>query len=117
MVGGRWWGCQRLAHKEIPLEEHIPDTAHYDAVLAYFIDKGWGDTYAYVEVEAYFNVGSDESVGLPEICDLHKSFIPDGFENDVAECPFLSKHESDALFASVCEAAEDEDGYELYDID
>ncbi len=117
MVGGKWWGAQRLAHKEIPLADLIPDRADPDAVCAYFIEKGWGDLYAFVEVEAYFDVGSDESVGLREICDLDESFIPDGFEDAVNECPFLTQPESDALIEKVQEIADKDDDYEFYEID
>lgn len=117
MVGGKWWGCSRLAHKEIPLADLVPDSASADAVCAFFIEKGWGGLYAFVEVEAYFDVGSDESVGLREICDLDESFIPDGFEDAVNECPFLTQKESDALMEKVREIADDGDGYEFYEID
>ena len=117
MVGGKWWGCSRLAHKEIPLADLVPDSESADAVCAFFIEKGWGDLYAFVEVEAYFDVGSDESVGLREICDLDESFIPDGFEDAVNECPFLTQKESDALMEKVREIADEGDGYEFYEID
>ena len=117
MVGGKWWGCSRLAHKEIPLADLVPDSASADAVCAFFIEKGWGGLYAFVEVEAYFDVGSDESVGLREICDLDESFIPDGFEDAVNECPFLTQKESDALMEKVREIADEGGGYEFYDID
>ena len=117
MVGGKWWGCSRLAHKEIPLADLVPDSASADAVCAFFIEKGWGGLYAFVEVEAYFDVGSDESVGLREICDLDESFIPDGFEDAVNECPFLTQKESDALMEKVREIADEGDGYEFYEID
>lgn len=117
MVGGKWWGCSRLAHKEIPLADLVPDSASADAVCAFFIEKGWGGLYAFVEVEAYFDVGSDESVGLREICDLDESFIPDGFEDAVNECPFLTQKESDALTEKVREIADEGDGYEFYEID
>jgi len=116
MVGGKWWGMKRLAHKEIDLGDIIPDNGFEDAVCAYFIEKGFGDVYAWIVVEAYFHVGSDESVGLPEICDLDESFIPDGFEDAVNKCPFLTQPEGDALKAKVQEIADDEDGYELYEI-
>lgn len=117
MVGGKWWGCSRLAHKEIPIADLVPDSAFADAVCAFFIEKGWGDLYAFVEVEAYFDVGSDESVGLREICDLDESFIPDDFEDAVNECPFLTQKESDALMEKVREIADEWDGYEFYEID
>lgn len=117
MVGGKWWGCSRLAHKEIPLADLVPDSASADAVCAFFIEKGWGGLYAFVEVEAYFDVGSDESVGLREICDLDESFVPDGFEDAVNECPFLTQKESDALMEKVREIADEGDGYEFYEID
>lgn len=117
MVGGKWWGCSRLAHKEIPLADLVPDIASTDAVCAFFIEKGWGDLYAFVEVEAYFDVGSDEAVGLREICDLDESFIPDGFEDAVNGCPFLTQPESDALMEKVREIADEGDGYEFYEID
>ena len=117
MVGGKWWGMKRLAHKEINLAEIVPENGFEEAVCAYFIEKGFGDVYAWIEVEAYFHIGSDESVGMPEICDLDESFIPDGFCEAVDACPFLTKPESDALKAKVCEIADDEDGYELYEID
>lgn len=116
MVGGRWWGCERLAHKEIALADLIPDD-RADVVCAYFIEKGWGSLYAFIEVEAYFSVGSDESVGLSEICDLDESFIPDGFEDAVNECPFLTQPESDALIEKVQEIADKDDDYEFYEID
>ena len=117
MVGGKWWGCSRLAHKEIPLADLVPDSASADAVCAYLIENGFGDIYAFVEVEAYFDVGSDESVGLREICDLDESFIPDGFEDAVNGCPFLTQPESDALMEKVREIADEGDGYEVYEID
>ena len=117
MVGGKWWGCKRLAHKEIDLGELIPENGFEDAVCAYFIDKGFGDVYAWIEVEAYFSVGSDESVGLPEICDLYESYLPEGFEKAVNDCPFLTQTESDVLIEEVWHIADDEDGYELYEID
>lgn len=117
MVGGKWWGCSRLAHKEIPLADLVPDGESADAVCAFFIEKGWGGLYAFVEVEAYFDVGSDESVGLREICDLDESFVPDGFEDAVNECPFLTQKESDALMEKVREIADEGDGYEFYEID
>ena len=117
MIGGRWWSCTRLAHKEIPLTDLIPERPDYDAVSAYFIEKGWGDDYPFVEVEAYFTTGADESVGLREICDLDESFVPEDFEKAVDDCPFLTQPESDALKEKVREIADDEDGYEFYEID
>lgn len=117
MVGGRWWSCTRLAHKEIPIADLIPDRADPDAVCAYFIEKGWGDDYPFVEVEAYFTTGADESVGLPEICDLDESFVPADFDKAIDDCPFLTKPDGEALKDKVRDIADDEDDYVFYEID
>ena len=115
MVGGKWWGVKRLAHKDIKvsdLTESITDTDKAEKALEWLTER-IGETF---RVEAYFHIGSDESVGMAEICDLYESYVPEEFCKAVDACPFLTQTESDALKAKVQEIAEDEDGYELYEI-
>lgn len=116
MVGGKWWGCQRLGYADIdftPSLESINDDAFSD-VYDYLVEK-LGDK---VRVEAYFNVGKDESVGLPEYCDLDEWFEPEDFINAVNQCPFLSKSERMRVLTDMGALIEEsEDKFELYDVD
>lgn len=119
MVGGKWWGCQRLGYADIdftPSLESINDDSHFSDVYDYLVETLGGDR---VRVEAYFNVGSDESVGLPDYCDLDEWFEPEDFITAVNECPFLSKSERMRVLTDMGVMLDglDEDNYELYDID
>ena len=116
MVGGRWWGCKRLGYADVdylPAFESIINDSHYADVTDWFRER-LGDT---VRVEAYFDCGKDESVGLSEYCDMDEWFYPDDFENAVCDCPFLSDAEQERVMEDFGKLAEDEDGYELYEID
>jgi hypothetical protein len=118
MVGGRWWGCKRLGYVDVdymPALDGINDDSHFSDVYDYLVER-IGEK---VRVEAYFNCGKDESVGLPEYCDLDEWFEPEDFINAVNECPFLSKSERMRILADMGDLIEglDDDAYELYEID
>ena len=119
MVGGRWWGATVLGYADIdfmPALESINDDSHFSDVFDYLVEKLGGYT---VRVEAYFNVGKDESVGLPEYCDMDEWFEPEDFITAVNECPFLSKSERMRVLTDMGALIEntDESDYELYDVD
>lgn len=119
MVGGRWWGATVLGYADIdftPALESINDDSHFSDVHDYLVETLGGDR---VRVEAYFNVGKDDSVGLPEYCDLDEWFEPDDFINAINECPFLSRAERMRVLTDMGALIEntDESNYELYDVD
>lgn len=117
MVGGAWENTTRLAYKDVSVErltECISDEEKAGKCLSWLTEK-IGETF---RVEAYFDVGYDKSVGLDSYWEMNESFDP---EQEVFEaidcCPWISpseKHEMRELLYEICE---DEDGYELYEID
>lgn len=116
MVGGAWAGATALAHKDFYLSDFtddIEDEARGNNAYIWLKER-LDDP---ILLEAYFDVGYDHSVGLGEYCDLNETFIPDGFEEDVNECPFLTESEKEALVKMVQGVAEKEDGYEFYEIE
>ena len=118
MVGGKWWGCQRLGYADIdftPALESINDDSHFADVMDNLVETLGGYT---VRVEAYFDVGRDESVGLSNYCDLDEWFEPEDFISAVNQCPFLSKSERMRVLTDMGALIdESEDKFELYDID
>lgn len=119
MVGGRWWGATVLGYADIdfsPALDSIQDDSHFNDVFSWIQEKLGSDT---VRVEAYFNVGKDDSVGLPEYCDLDEWFEPEDFINAINDCPFLSESERMCVLADMGELIEntDDENYELYDVD
>lgn len=117
MVGGRWENTTRLAYKYIPVErlvECISDDDKAEKCLEWLKEK-IGESF---RVEAYFDCGYDHSVGLGEYCDMHESFDPEQAVFDAIDsCPWLSPGEKHEMTGWLYEICEDEDGYELYEID
>lgn len=112
MVGGRWANTTILAYKDIPvkkLTECISDTDKAEKCLKLLTEK-IGETF---RVEAYFDCGYDHSVGLSEYCEMNESFDPDEVVFDaIKSCPASS-----LMMVELANICEDEDGYELYEID
>ena len=117
MVGGKWWGMKRLAYKDIKvsdLTECITDTDKAEKALKWLTEK-IGETF---RVEAYFSVGKDESVGIPEYCEMYEGFDPDDSVFDaIKTCPYLDGEAQGAMMFDLANLCEDEDGYEFYEID
>ena len=119
MVGGKWWGATVLGYADIdftPALDSITDDSRFNDIFSWLQEKLGSDI---VRVEAYFNVGKDDSVGLPEYCDMDEWFEPDDFINAINECPFLSKSERMRVLTDMGALIEntDESDYELYDVD
>ena len=116
MVGGRWANTTRLAYKDISVErltECISDADKAEKCLLWIKEKV-GETF---RVEAYFNVGYDHSVGLSEYCEMDEGFDPEQVVFDaIKSCP-VSGEEVCLMMVELANICEDEDGYELYEID
>lgn len=116
MVGGRWENTTRLAYKDIPVErlvECISDDDKAEKCLSWLKEK-IGESF---RVEAYFDVGYDHSVGLSEYCDMHEGFDPEQEVFDaIKSCP-VSGEEVCWMMVELANICEDEEGYELYEID
>lgn len=106
MVGGRWWGCQRLGYKQIYWDEILDKIEEIVRGVPEF------------KAEAYFDVGSDESVGMPYYCDLDERLRPEDAFDDIDALPVsgLWKKALSALVEAYCNDIKAED-YILYDID
>ena len=117
MVGGKWWGMKRLAYKDIKvsdLTECITDTDKAEKALEW-LEERIGETF---RVEAYFHIGSDESVGMPEICEWDEGFDPEQKVFDaIKTCPYLDGEAQAEMMFDLANICEDEDGYEFYEID
>lgn len=117
MTGGRWANTTRLAYKDIAVEkltECISDDDKAEKCLSWLKEK----IGEYFRVEAYFDCGYDHSVGLSEYCDMHEVFYPEQkVYNAIANCTWLDPDEKQEICGLVDEICEDEDGYELYEID
>lgn len=116
MVGGRWANTTRLAYKDIPVEkltECISDEDKAEKCLEWLTEK-IGETF---RVEAYFDCGYDHSVGLSEYCEMNEGFDPEDVVFDaIKSCP-VSLDEVSLMMLELNDICEDEDGYELYEID
>lgn len=116
MVGGKWANTTRLAYKDIPVEkltECISDADKAEKCLKWLTEK-IGETF---RVEAYFNCGYDHSVGLSEYCEMDEGFDPEQVVFDaIKSCP-ASGEEVFLMMVELANICEDEDGYELYEID
>ena len=117
MVGGRWANTTRLAYKDISVErftECISDVDKAEKCISWLKEK-IGESF---RVEAYFDCGYDHSVGLSEYCEMNESFDPEQeVLGAIDSCPWLSPDERLELTGWLYEICEDEDGYELYEID
>ena len=118
MIGGRWANTTCLAHKEVWLCDIMGNISESDEDKANKVYEWLKDHIGDpIQLEAYFDVGYDESVGLSSYCDLDEAFLPDGLEDAINECPLLTEEEKEVLMEKVQEVADDEDKYELYEID
>lgn len=117
MVGGKWANTTILAYKDIPvkkLTECISDADKAEKCLKWLTEK-IGKTF---RVEAYFDYGYDHSVGLSEYCEMNEGFDPEQVVFDAIDsCPWLSPGERHEVTGWLYEMCDDEDGYELYEID
>lgn len=117
MVGGRWANTTILAYKDIPvkkLTEGISDEEKAKKCLSWLKER-IGETF---RVEAYFDTGYDHSVGLSEYCEMNEGFDPEQVVFDsIDSCPWLSPGERHEVTGWLYELCDDEDGYELYEID
>lgn len=117
MVGGKWANTTRLAYKDIPvkkLTECISDADKAGKCLKWLTEK-IGETF---RVEAYFDTGYDHSVGLSEYCEMNEGFDPEQVVFDaIKSCPLMSEEDKARMMFDLANICEDEDGYELYEID
>lgn len=116
MIGGRWANTTRLAYKDInvsDLTNSISDTDKAEACLKWVTDR-IGETF---RVEAYFDCGYDHSVGVPEYCEMNESLDPDKSVFEAFDCPMLTLKEKSDVMDALADICDDEDGYELYEID
>ena len=117
MVGGRWANTTILAYKDIPvkkLTECISDEEKAEKCLSWLKERR-GETF---RVEAYFDCGYDHSVGMDSYCEMNEGFDPEDVVFDAIDsCPWLSYGERHEVTGWLYELCEDEDGYELYEID
>ena len=117
MIGGRWANTTRLAHKEVWLcdlfEPPVENNERTDDAYLWLKER-IGEL---IRFESYFDVGYDESVCLSSYCDIDESFIPDGVEDAINECPLLTDEEKEVLMEKVEDLANDGNGYKFYEID
>ena len=118
MTGGRWENTTRLAYKDIPVErltECISDEEKAEKCLSWLKER-IGES---IRVEAYFDVGYDHSVGLDNYCDMYSNpFPPDQSVVDaISFCPVVSAKDRLKIGDTLSDIAEEEEGYELYEID
>lgn len=111
MVGGSWGSCTHLFYKRCDIGDILEDDTAYGWLYA----KLDGETE--IILEAYFDEGYDNSVGISHYCDMDECFVPDEFLALVEECPFLLDETKEAIEKKVYEIAEDDNGYEAYECD
>lgn len=118
MVGGRWESATRLAYKDInvaDLTERMTDTDKAEKFIKWLEEKIGSETF---RVEAYFDVGYDHSVGIDSYCEMNEMFEPELPIYDLIEdCPLISGTEKSFITFDLASICEEEDGYELYEID
>ena len=120
MVGGRWWGCKRLGYASFGHLKYLGsviDDDRLETLLKWFKEKTGGEEF---KVEAYIEVGSDESVGLPNICDLDEVLpVDEGIYQAIHDCPFLDALEKGKVRETLGRKLEDleAEDFELYEID
>ena len=117
MVGGRYAGATVLFYHDISLWDFLDDLPDeiYDSVYAWFADEIGEE----IRVEAYFDCGYDESVGLSEYCDLDEKFDPDQEVYDAIEkCPLLTAEQKAQLREKLDKMVEDldDDAYKQYEM-
>ena len=117
MVGGKWANTTILAYKDIPvkkLTDGISDEEKAEKCLSWLTEK-IGKTF---RVEAYFDCGYDHSVGLSEYCEMNESFDPEQIVFDsIKSCSLMDEEDKARMMFDLANICEDEDGYELYEID
>lgn len=117
MVGGRWESATRLGYKDINVEtltKCISDVDTAEKFLSWLYERIGED----FRVEAYFDVGYDNSVGIGNYCEMDESLDTEQSVIDAIDyCPWLSYKEKHEIFGRLDEIKEDEEGYKLYEID
>ena len=116
MVGGKWANTTILAYKDIPvkkLTECISDEEKAEKCLSWLKEK-IGETF---RVEAYFDCGYDHSVGLSEYCEMNEGFDPEQVVFDAIKSSPVSSEDICKMMFDLANICDDEDGYELYEID
>lgn len=106
MVGGRWWGCQRLAFKMVSWEDILDQIYEMTKDIQEF------------PAEAYFDVGSDESVGMSYYCDLDERLEPEDILEEIKTLPVsgLWKEALSAVVKAYCDDIKESE-YTLYEED
>lgn len=118
MVGGKWWGCERLAYKTVYITDHIDIPVHDDFGARWDKVVDWFDGKDELVIEAYIEIGEDKSTNYSAY-DLDEVFYPDEFDDLVGLCPYLSDPErEDAItkFRSFVDELDAGD-FELYELD
>lgn len=105
-----WGSATILYHKTFWLDSC--DELNEDA-LEWLTDMLLGECW--VEIEAYFNCGFDETAGMKQYAELDEWFIDEEFCKLVDQCPYLDEEGKKAFMDAIERFAEKADGYNPYE--
>lgn len=121
MIGGRWWGCQHLAHLDVYVYEFLNDVEtsddlgdRWEKICAWFESED----KEMVTIEAYINEGEDESTNCYEF-DVDETFYPTEFDEYINACPLLTESEKENAIRKFGEYVDNCDAhdFDLYEPD
>ena len=116
MVGGRWYGCDRLAYRGEYISQHIDidKVSDTDAVCDW-LEKNHLD---FVTIECYIEFDDDFSTNHHSVT-ISELFYPEEFDERINKCPHLTDEEKKKTIAAFKEYVEglEETDFRLYEID
>ena len=113
MAAGAWGGADVLHYKVIDIDNLLDDCT--DEAYGWFYAKLYGEMC--FTIDAYFRCGYDNSTGVSSFADFDEWFPNEEIDKLIDECPFLNAETREALHGQIEKEAEDENGYEPYEID